>query len=91
MGESEAAGQGRTWGLPAFYTVWLGLELAFIYFFYVETRGATLEEVAKIVDGEEAQVAHVDLSLVEKETGLEGQYEQTADEKSGLRERTKAI
>jgi hypothetical protein len=33
--------------------------------FYVETRGPTLEEVAKIFDGDEAEVARVDLETVE--------------------------
>jgi hypothetical protein len=34
--------------------LWDFLELVFVYFFYVETRGPTLEELAKIFDGEEA-------------------------------------
>jgi hypothetical protein len=38
-----------------------------VYFFYVETRGPTLEELAKIFDGDEAAVAHIDLQQVEKE------------------------
>jgi hypothetical protein len=33
--------------------------------FYVETRGPTLEEVAKIFDGDEAEVANIDLETVE--------------------------
>lgn len=33
--------------------------------FYVETRGPTLEEVAKIFDGDEAEVAYVDLERFE--------------------------
>ena len=32
-----------------------------MYFLYVETRGPTLEEIAKIFDGENAEVAPVDL------------------------------
>ncbi len=39
-----------------------------MYFFYVETRGPTLEELAKIFDGESAEVAHLDLNQIEKET-----------------------
>ncbi len=49
---------------------WIFLELCFVYFMYVETRGPTLEEVAKIIDGDDAMVAHVDLRQVEKETHL---------------------
>lgn len=37
-----------------------------MYFVYVETKGPTLEEVARIFDGDEA-VAHVDITQVEKE------------------------
>jgi hypothetical protein len=37
---------------------------------YVETRGPTLEELAKVIDGEDADVAHVDIHQVEKETAL---------------------
>ena len=49
------------WNLSLIYTVWIFIELCFVYFFYVETRGPTLEELAKIFDGDDAQVAHVDL------------------------------
>lgn len=38
-----------------------------MYFFYVETRGPTLEELARIFDGESAEVAHLDMRQVEKE------------------------
>jgi hypothetical protein len=37
-----------------------------VYFFYVETKGPTLENIARIFDGEDA-VAHIDLHQVEKE------------------------
>jgi hypothetical protein len=43
-----------------------------VYFFYVETRGPTLEELAKIFDGDDAAVAHVDLREVEKEIHVDG-------------------
>jgi len=51
--------------------IWIFVELIFVYFFYIETRGPTLEEVAKIFDGESATVAHVDLHQVEKEIVLD--------------------
>jgi hypothetical protein len=41
--------------------VWIFLELLFVCFLYVETRGPTLEEVAKIFDGEDAEVARIDV------------------------------
>ena len=28
---------------------------------YVETKGPTLEELAKVIDGDEAKVAHMDV------------------------------
>jgi len=33
----------------------------------VETRGPTLEELAKIFDGDEAEVAHVDIDDMHKD------------------------
>jgi len=58
----------HTWNLSAFYTVWVLVELIFVYFFYVETRGPTLEELAKIFDGDGAAVAHLSMAQIEKET-----------------------
>lgn len=43
---------------------WIAFELVFVYFLYVETRGPTLEEIAKIFDGEDAEVAQVDMDKV---------------------------
>jgi len=37
-----------------------------VYFVYVETKGPTLEEIAKIFDGEDA-VPHLNLNQIEKE------------------------
>lgn len=43
-----------------FYTAWDVAELVFVWLVYVETKGpATLEEVARLFDGEDASVAHV--------------------------------
>lgn len=56
----------RHWHFMLFYTIWDTLELIFVWFFYVETKGNTLEEIARIFDGEDA-VAHIDLNQVEKE------------------------
>ena len=41
-----------------------------MYFMYIETKGPTLEELAKIIDGDEAAVGHVDIHQVEKETHI---------------------
>ncbi|KIW80635.1 hypothetical protein Z517_07251 [Fonsecaea pedrosoi CBS 271.37] len=45
------------WKYYIFYCVWLGFELAVVYFFYVETRNTPLEEIAKHFDGDQALVA----------------------------------
>lgn len=60
----------QTWVLYLIYTCWIFLELCFVYFMYVETKGPTLEELAKIIDGDEAEVAHVDIRQVEKEVQI---------------------
>ncbi|CZR60863.1 uncharacterized protein PAC_10759 [Phialocephala subalpina] len=59
------------WTFCLFYTIWDFLELLFVYFFYIETRGPTLEELAKIFDGDSAEVAHLDMREVEKDIHLD--------------------
>ncbi len=54
------------WHFMLFYTIWDLFELVFVWFFYVETKGPTLEEISRIFDGDDA-VAHIDLHQVEKE------------------------
>lgn len=39
------------WKLYVIYTCWIAFELVFIYFFYVETKGPTLEEISQVFDG----------------------------------------
>lgn len=46
--------------------VWDVLEAIWVYFVFVETKGPTLEEIAKIFDGEDA-IAHIDMEQTEKE------------------------
>jgi len=57
------------WNFYVFYTCWDFLEAIWVYFVFVETKGPTLEEIAKIFDGEGA-VAHIDLEQVEKEINM---------------------
>ncbi|KAK5223564.1 hypothetical protein LTR72_004950 [Exophiala xenobiotica] len=59
------------WKLYTIYTCWIALELVFVYFLYVETRGPTLEEIAKIFDGEEAEVAQVDIDKARLASAVE--------------------
>jgi hypothetical protein len=54
------------WNFMLFYTLWDFVELVFVWFFYVETKGPTLEEIARIFDGDDA-IAHIDLQQVEKD------------------------
>ncbi|PGH15110.1 hypothetical protein AJ79_02636 [Helicocarpus griseus UAMH5409] len=56
----------QNWNLSAFYTCWIAVEFVFVYFFYVETKGPTLEELAKIFDGDEAAVGEVDIKKIEE-------------------------
>jgi len=62
------------WKLYTIYTCWIAFELVFVFFLYVETKGPTLEEIAKIFDGEDAEVGHVDIDTIHDDvhsTGLE--------------------
>ncbi|KAI1074246.1 sugar transporter-like protein [Whalleya microplaca] len=54
------------WNFMLFYTLWDFCQLIFVYFFYVETKGPTLEEIAWIFDGVDA-VANINIHQVEKE------------------------
>jgi MFS family permease len=58
------------WNFALFYTLWDCVEAVWIYFFYVETKGPTLEEISKIFDGDDA-IAHIDLHQVEKEIQMD--------------------
>jgi hypothetical protein len=49
-----------------------------VYFVFPETKGFTLEEIAKIFDGEDA-VAHISMEQTAKE--IEIRHNETADEK----------
>lgn len=63
-----------------FYTLWNFCELLFVFFFYVETKGPTLEEIARIFDGGDA-VEHIDIDQLEKETQLNAMHEEEVREK----------
>ncbi|KAF9700159.1 hypothetical protein EKO04_001867 [Ascochyta lentis] len=67
-----------TWKFYTIYAVWIFLELMFVIFFYVETKGPTLEEIAKIFDGDEAEVAIIDTDKVGQET-FATSYEKQGD------------
>lgn len=56
--------KGTEWKLYCVYTAWIAVELVVVYFLYVETRGPTLEEIARIFDGENAEVGHADVKGV---------------------------
>jgi hypothetical protein len=46
--------------------LWDVVEAIWVYFAFPETKGPTLEEIAKIFDGEDA-IAHIDMAQTEKE------------------------
>ena len=58
---------------------WDLVELVWVYFVFVETKGPTLEEIAKIFDGEDA-VAHIDMAQTEKEIAMQ-HHQETNEEK----------
>lgn len=62
-----------------------------MYFFYVETRGPTLEELAKIFDGEDAEVSHIDIHQVEKEIHAEDNAAAIHEEKGGIQTQHTAV
>lgn len=64
---SQTGYGGTVWYLYLIYTIWVGFELAFIYFVFVETRGPTLEELVKVIDGPDAKVADIDMGVIEKD------------------------
>ncbi len=78
----EGFGENNSWKLYLIYTCWVSCELAFVYFMYVETRGPTLEELAKVIDGDDAEVAHLDLEQVEKEVALHGEHNEVFGHKA---------
>ncbi|PSR78363.1 general substrate transporter [Coniella lustricola] len=55
----------KHWHFMLFYTLWDVAQLIFVWVFYVETKGPTLEEIARIFDGKDA-VAHIDLHEIAK-------------------------
>ncbi|TIA59978.1 putative MFS hexose transporter [Aureobasidium pullulans] len=62
------------WHWYIYYSVWITCIVAIVYFFFVETRGPTLEEIAVIFDGPNAYPSaekHSFLNGTEKATHLE--------------------
>jgi len=47
------------WKLYCVYTAWIAFELVVVYFLYIETKGPTLEEIARLFDGDSAEVGTV--------------------------------
>lgn len=63
------------------------MELVFVYFVYVETKGPTLEEIARIFDGDNAEVAYVKYDDTEKQAEVEiseAQHDDHDDRKAAV-------
>jgi len=65
------AWKNSQWKLYCVYTAWIAAELVFVYIFYVETKGPTLEEVARIFDGDNAEVGDVHVKGISNDEHLE--------------------
>lgn len=65
--------QKLAWKYYFVYIAILVIEVLSIWFFYVETKGPTLEEIARLFDGDDANVAGMG-ELVDR-TKLEGTVE----------------
>ncbi|KAK6435204.1 hypothetical protein LTR95_008611 [Oleoguttula sp. CCFEE 5521] len=52
------------WKFYTIYCCWITLELVVVYFFYLETRGPTLEEIARVFDGNDAKTGVANISEV---------------------------
>ncbi|RDA88300.1 hypothetical protein CP532_6579 [Ophiocordyceps camponoti-leonardi (nom. inval.)] len=67
------------WNFMLFYTLWDACQLVFVYFFYVETKGHTLEDMARIFDGEDDAVPQpVDPERTDKEARLASNHDQSS-------------
>ncbi|KAG7131026.1 Lactose permease like protein [Verticillium longisporum] len=77
-GEEGTGYGGNTWILYLIYVIWVFFELCFVFYMFVETRGPTLEELVKVIDGPDAQVADIDMGHVEKDTALEAEKREDA-------------
>ncbi|KAK2053536.1 hexose transporter [Colletotrichum caudatum] len=60
--------EGETWKLYLIYTCWIFLELCFVFFKYVETKGPTLKELVKVIDGPDANITSLNIQRIEKKT-----------------------
>ena len=81
------------WKYYIFYCVWLAVELAVVYFFYIETRNTPLEEIAKFFEGDNAVIgggAATTKGLeLAREAGLDdtvraASVDNTSEEKNGF-------
>ncbi|KAK3061295.1 hypothetical protein LTR53_019827 [Teratosphaeriaceae sp. CCFEE 6253] len=70
------------WKFYTIYCCWIAFELVIVYCFYIETKGPTLEEIAKIFDGENADVGVADISEVKADMrGVSFEERENADER----------
>jgi hypothetical protein len=80
----------KHWNLALFYTLWITVELVFVYFVYPETKGPTLEEIARIFDGP-AAVAPVDMDAIARQAAKERLHGSGDDEKEPHIQQTQVV
>ncbi|CAI7612314.1 unnamed protein product [Penicillium glandicola] len=70
--------ENAKWKYYIYYDCWILIEIVIIYFFFPETSGRTLEEIAVVFDGETAAITN---SLMEKIPETEHREILNVDEK----------
>jgi len=61
--------QRINWHFYLVYVVWLAIETGTIFFVYPETRGPSLEEVAMVMEGDQAKVEVIEVGALEGKGG----------------------
>ncbi|KIX00192.1 uncharacterized protein Z518_10330 [Rhinocladiella mackenziei CBS 650.93] len=65
--------QNITWHYYIVYVVWLAIETTTIFFIYPETKGPSLEEVAMVMEGNNAKVEVIEIGALTGKSGVDVQ------------------
>jgi hypothetical protein len=69
------------------YCIWIAFEAAFVWYFYIETKGTPLEEIARHFDGDEALVGQSSGLAKGASNGSEGEKPGVEASEMGIRKR----